>query len=384
MFHRRAATSCGALLSAHCCHNTRPQNQGRPAVPPRTAFYCESTSRRSASWHPGYDWLDPKHRHLAENGDTSDYAGKLLAPRWPGLAPRQGEPCYSRAEVQQKDGSGTDGQVWVTYKDGVYDVTDYIKEHPGGKFILQAAGGPVDDWWRYWGQHHISTKVVEALEQIRIGRLQDYEEEEDIEKTGRGVWEDEQTARGRAISRQTSSILTEIPYQTETCMSELCDSFLTPSAKLYVRNHAPVPFVDSASEHLITFAMEADSEGAETTLTLRELRDRFACKTITSILQCTGNRAADSIHANGFQNSGFVGADSEYIGLGMLGNASWTGPRLDQVLKTMFPALEHLPASEASKLHVSFEGLDGYYTSVPLDVIMDSKTDCLLAVMMNG
>ena len=34
----------------------------------------------------------------------------------------------------------------MTYRDGVYDVTEYLEKHPGGKLILQAAGGPVDEW----------------------------------------------------------------------------------------------------------------------------------------------------------------------------------------------------------------------------------------------
>ena len=32
----------------------------------------------------------------------------------------------------------------MTYRDGVYDITEYLTKHPGGKLILQAAGGPVD------------------------------------------------------------------------------------------------------------------------------------------------------------------------------------------------------------------------------------------------
>lgn len=31
--------------------------------------------------------------------------------------------------------------IWVTYKDGVYDITDFVDGHPGGsKRIMMAAG----------------------------------------------------------------------------------------------------------------------------------------------------------------------------------------------------------------------------------------------------
>ena len=37
--------------------------------------------------------------------------------------------------MQRHDGS--QGTVWVTYRDGVYDVTRYLEKHPGGKLILR-------------------------------------------------------------------------------------------------------------------------------------------------------------------------------------------------------------------------------------------------------
>ena len=76
----------------------------------------------------------------------------------------------------------------MTYRDGVYDVTEYIKEHPGGSFLLQAAGGPVDVWWRYWAQHHVSPEVAAALQRFRIGKLADYTAEEDEEPLLHFAW----------------------------------------------------------------------------------------------------------------------------------------------------------------------------------------------------
>ena len=49
-------------------------------------------------------------------------------------------------EVAQHD--SLDRRVWVTHKGGVYDITDFIEQHPGGAArIMLAAGGSVDSFW---------------------------------------------------------------------------------------------------------------------------------------------------------------------------------------------------------------------------------------------
>ena len=31
-------------------------------------------------------------------------------------------------------------RIWMSYRNGVYDITDYVERHPGGNIILKAAG----------------------------------------------------------------------------------------------------------------------------------------------------------------------------------------------------------------------------------------------------
>lgn len=66
----------------------------------------------------------------------------------------------------------------------------------------------------------------------------------------------------------------------------------------------------------------------------------------------------------------------------MLGNVSWSGVRLSEVLTSVFPRLQSTPAS--SELHVVFEGADGYESSTPLTPLLAADGDCLLATHMNG
>ena len=46
-----------------------------------------------------------------------------------------------------------DAGLWVSYRGGVYDVTSFVQAHPGGaQRIMMAAGGPLEAYWRLYGQ----------------------------------------------------------------------------------------------------------------------------------------------------------------------------------------------------------------------------------------
>ena len=46
-----------------------------------------------------------------------------------------------------------DAGIWVSYRGGVYDVTAFVQAHPGGaQRIMMAAGGPLEAYWRLYGQ----------------------------------------------------------------------------------------------------------------------------------------------------------------------------------------------------------------------------------------
>ncbi len=73
------------------------------------------------------------------------FGNSFLTPIW--LA-------FTFAHVQKDEvarhKSVTD-RIWVTYKDGVYDITDFIAQHPGGAAkIMLAAGGAIDPYWNMY------------------------------------------------------------------------------------------------------------------------------------------------------------------------------------------------------------------------------------------
>lgn len=69
----------------------------------------------------------------------------------PGLGSGSSFKQITRAEVEQHKG-GAAG-VWVTFGEGVYDVTEFVSAHPGGDKILLAAGGPLEPYWAMYAQH---------------------------------------------------------------------------------------------------------------------------------------------------------------------------------------------------------------------------------------
>jgi len=272
--------------------------------------------------------------------------------------------------------------MWVSYRGGVYDATEFRRIHPGGHIISQAAGADVSAFWDVWAHHHHSPKVGQYLKEIRIGALK----EKDDEEATHDPYDSEPV---RDANVQT--IFMDRPYCSETPVEHLGSSYLTSPAALYVRNHAPVP--DCAWEpegesresniqhHEVVF--EEGDAGASPTFTVADLQSRFGTVTVTSILQCAGNRAGEDIKATG--NSGFTGSPLERITVGMLGNAQWTGVRLAEVLPALYPK-ECAAAAQhgGGEWHVVFEGADGYSGSTPLARILDPQNDCILATHMNG
>ena len=60
--------------------------------------------------------------------------------------------------------------VWMIFGEGVYDVTEFVENHPGGKTVMLAAGGDVGPYWNTYSQHH-TEQVYDMLEEYRIGNL---------------------------------------------------------------------------------------------------------------------------------------------------------------------------------------------------------------------
>lgn len=93
-------------------------------------------------------------------------AEQLDAVNVPSVGRTSALPVYSQEEVT-KHHSLEDG-VWVTYKGGVYDITEFVTMHPGGDKILLAAGGALEPFWALYAVHN-QEHVLEILSEYKVG-----------------------------------------------------------------------------------------------------------------------------------------------------------------------------------------------------------------------
>ncbi|KNC47614.1 cytochrome b5 [Thecamonas trahens ATCC 50062] len=76
-----------------------------------------------------------------------------------------GLPTYTLAEVKQHN---TEDSLWMVIRGLVYDLTEYLDEHPGGDIMLEGAGLDATEMFDDVGH---SDEAAEELAKYLIGRL---------------------------------------------------------------------------------------------------------------------------------------------------------------------------------------------------------------------
>lgn len=278
-------------------------------------------------------------------------------------SPAEGKPRKIRMSEVRKHGRGAETR-WVVRKEKVYDITDWIPNHPGGEVILRAVGGVIDVYWDIFTIHK-KQDVYDILEQYYIGDVdpQDLVDghvpQDDIEDP---FTDDPERNQGLKIHSAK-------PCNAESPVGVL-DKFITPTEKFYVRNHLWAPKIDAESYRL-TIELP---DGEEKVYSLEDLK-KFKQVDVTTTLQCSGNRrkhmTEGSRYTNGLQ-----------WGIGGLSTAKFRGVRLRDVLTDAgFSAQE---AEESEMKHVQFQGAEAYGSSIPLEKAMSRHGDVLLVHEMNG
>ncbi|XP_030634591.1 sulfite oxidase, mitochondrial [Chanos chanos] len=275
-------------------------------------------------------------------------------------------PVYTQEEVT-KHRSLEEG-VWVTYKGGVYDITEFVAMHPGGDKILLAAGGALEPFWALYAVHG-QDHVLDILSGYKVGELspEDVKQQQQNRDTADPYSND--PPRHPALSVNSLK-----PFNAEPPPALLTDNYITPSALFFKRNHLPVPKVDPE-----TYRLEIEGlPGGPVSLSLEELKSRFPKHTITATLQCAGNRRSEMNKVKTVKGLNW--------GIAAISNATWSGARLRDVL--LYAGFGPEVAAQAK--HVQFEGLDRdvtgtvYGASIPLNKAINEEGDCLLAYEMNG
>mmetsp|Transcript_71369 Transcript_71369/g.83031 ORF Transcript_71369/g.83031 Transcript_71369/m.83031 type:complete len:575 (-) Transcript_71369:195-1919(-) len=298
----------------------------------------------------------------------------------------EGLPEYTEQDVAaHRTIKASTSDVWVRYKCGVYDVSEFIRQHPGGvKRIMLAAGDSIERFWRQFTIHQ-EDSVRSILERHRIGNVKGYtgaQSSDEEEEAERKRWENE-PQRSPALAP-----LSARPFNAETPEAAL-DDFITPNDLFFVRNHMPVPLINTTEvegRHG-KFCLQVEGEGLiPRCFRLQELRDTFPAATVTTTIQCGGNRRSEMTAAhvdNGATVKGLSWSN------GGIGTATYRGVWLRDVIHAcqVGPAAVNDPYANVK--HILMEGADkddaGHFNvSVPYDLAMDPKQDCLIAFEMNG
>eukprot|EP01084_Bolivina_argentea_P309155 534727_1 len=280
---------------------------------------------------------------------------------------------YTRKDVASRNGNHPSGKMWVTYKGGVYDITEFVESHPGGmNKIKLASGKDLEPFWRLYGVHK-QKEVLEILEELRIGRLS----AEEAAATSLPVADDDDPYKNDPERHPAFIINSAKPFNAEPPGELLHDAgFITPSDIFYVRNHLPVPVIDPVSYRL---EVEVENGSKDSIfLTIDDLKTKFPRHTVVCATQCAGNRRTDM---NSIKT--VKGLNWDHMAIS---NSEWTGVKLRDVLAYAGLKLEN---NDDAARHVQFEGIDkdmvtNYGSSIPIHTALDPTGDVILAFEMNG
>ncbi|XP_046731150.1 sulfite oxidase, mitochondrial isoform X1 [Silurus meridionalis] len=273
-------------------------------------------------------------------------------------------PVYSQEEVTKH--CSIEKGVWVTYKGGVYDITDFVTVHPGGDKILLAAGKALEPFWALYGVHE-QEHVLEILSEYKVGILRAEDSKKDDIKSADPYSTDP--------TRHPALIVNSVkPFNAEPPPAILTDNYITPSDIFFKRNHLPVPHIDPK-----TYRLEIEGlPGGTVSLTLDDLKTLFPKRTLIATIQCAGNRRSEMNKVKQVKGLNW--------GIAAISNAKWSGAYLRDVLYHY----GFSPEVAAKARHVQFEGLDvdvtgtPYGASIPINKAMSEEGDVLLAYKMNG
>ncbi|KRX19208.1 putative sulfite oxidase, mitochondrial, partial [Trichinella nelsoni] len=281
---------------------------------------------------------------------------------------RKDLPTFRAEEVKLHNEK--DRKLWVTFRGGVYDITEFVDVHPGGKIIMQAVGGPLEPHWQRYNFHK-QEDIYSMLEEMRIGNLHPDDVEDAIHDCDTVAKE---VKPGYTPKLHPSMNVKSVePLNAETGIGELVESFYTPNELFFKRNHHAIPTVD---EH--NYKLKVSGVGLEEReFTLEDLKTKFQPVSVVVTLQCAGNRRQDFNAVKPVRGLQW--------GPGAIGNAKWTGALLVDVLKEA--GFQSIVENGAE--HVQFTGLDDngtgepYGASIPIDVAMKPGNQVILAYSMN-
>ena len=205
-------------------------------------------------------------------------------------------PIFTRAQVAQH--TTVEDGVWTTFGNGVYDITGFIENHPGGSDkVVLAAGGKLENYWNLYRQHYSSPAPREHLARMCIGRVHPDDLKADL-RSNRDMKDP------FSLDPDVSPVLrcfVKKPVNAEPPGPLLTHSFLTPNDIFFIRNHHPVPkelagadYQIDEDKYLVSVEIAGSADGRRAprsvSLSLADLKKKFPRREVVASLQCGGNR----------------------------------------------------------------------------------------------
>ncbi|ESN96168.1 hypothetical protein HELRODRAFT_163202 [Helobdella robusta] len=358
--NRRSCSDYQRSVRSSSSYSFSKTNQNDDNKRTKTQVYCKIAVCLAAAGATGfYCWK----KFLSNSNHVTSLEKLAEDLPFEAGARRPDLPNYKYDEVAEHTSEETG--IWVIFKEGVYDITKFIKQHPGGdEKISMAIGGSVEPFWDLYSIH-LNKHVFEILESLRIGNVHP-EEEMQVFKSGDHYAHEPKRHPALKVNSQK-------PFNAETPLQILVESFYTPNELFFVRNHLPVPKKSKLEDDFQITGIGLDSS---ISLTMSELKMKYKPHEITTSVMCAGNRRSamhETKPVKGLQWSA-----------GAVSTAKWKGIKLSDLLKD-------LGITEDSKAcHIIFQGADTdieskpYEVSIPLEIALDPNREVLLAFEMNG
>lgn len=189
------------------------------------------------------------------------------------------KPVYHRNEIMEH--STKEKGVWVTYGNGVYDITKFIVNHPGGQEkILLASGGAVEPFWKIYQQHYNSKLAPNAMQSLLIGYL--HPDDFAAETAEQEISSDDPYSSDPTVS-PVQIFHQKKPINSEAPSTLLSDTWVTPKEIWFNRNHHPVPQI-IAEDYRLSISGPG-VKGNRIELTLDDLKTKFKKHKVNIYLQ---------------------------------------------------------------------------------------------------
>ena len=270
-------------------------------------------------------------------------------------------PTYTIDELKKHNKYSE--RKWVSYKNGVYDVTDFVEGHPGGEIILAAAGSDIEPFWKHYAVHH-TNETYAILEELRIGNL----------KVDVSNKVDNDPYKSDPIRNPKLHVLTSKPFNAESPKEVSVDNIITSNELHFKRNHMAVPYVN-LNEFELEIVDEINKKSYK--FKIDDLKRKYKVYTVPVTIQCSGNKRKLMHEVEPVQGLMWE--------INAISTADWTGIKLFDLLNDL-----KIDTNDPRYKHVQFEGLDKgptgapYGASIPKEKAFDLNGDVLVAFQMNG